>query len=331
MVVSAVVAGLLTAAGAVALAAIPDTGTGVFHGCYSTSTGALRVVDPSANQACRASEKAITWNQSGISWRGAWDPDTSYAVNDAVAYDGSSYVAIAPNTRRPPTRSPSTWDTLAAQGTPGQAGTNGTTILNGPSRPPAISAGLTNGDFYLDTTTDVLWGPVVITCQKLQCSTNWGNGTKLAGTQGAPGPTGNGMSYETKFGSIAEPTGFFSPVVVNVPSGASTRILTQTIPAGGDYQVTATLTLGHGGGSQSFWECGLVAANPGGPTVTLDVAAIKSTTEFVNMTLVGDVSLASGGFVAVNCSEVEALRDDEVNLAHIISTQISGFTEIPPG
>jgi hypothetical protein len=32
---------VLVAAGGVAVAAIPDAGTGVFHGCYSTETGAL--------------------------------------------------------------------------------------------------------------------------------------------------------------------------------------------------------------------------------------------------------------------------------------------------
>jgi hypothetical protein len=40
-VVAVAVLAVLVAAGGVAVAAIPDAGTGVFHGCYSTETGAL--------------------------------------------------------------------------------------------------------------------------------------------------------------------------------------------------------------------------------------------------------------------------------------------------
>jgi hypothetical protein len=327
---SAVVAGLLAATGAVALAAIPDAGTGVFHGCYSQSSGALRVVDPSANQTCRTNEKAITWGESGINWMGAWAAGTSYAVDDAVEYDGSSYIATSANIRRLPSRSPASWGTLAAQGSPGQAGTDGTTILNGSSRPPTSAFGVARGDFYLDTATDVLWGPAVISCASRKCSANWGNGTKLVGAPGEPGPAGSEMSYETKIGSL-DPSGV-NPGV-NLPNGASERILTQTLPTGGDFQVTATLVLDHDtfNSSNSGWQCALVAANPNGATVTLDISVISSATIYVPVTLEGDVSLASGGFVGVNCLEFVAKEADEVSFAHIISTQLSGFTEIPPG
>jgi hypothetical protein len=330
-VLSVAVAALVSGTGTVALAAIPDVGTGVFHGCYSQSSGALRVVDPSANQTCRTNEKAITWDQSGISWMGAWDPDTSYAVDDAVEYDGSSYIATAANIRRPPSRSPSTWGTLASQGAPGQSGTNGTTILNGSSRPPTSGFGVAPGDFYLDTATEVLWGPAVITCVVRKCSAQWGNGTALVGAPGAPGPAGSEMSYETKIGSLDSSSGV-NPGV-NLPSGASERILTQTLPTGGDFQVTATLVLYHStfNSSDSGWQCALVAANPNGPTVTLDISVMASSALYAPMTLEGDVSLAPGAFVGVNCREYEAKEADEVSFAHIISTQLSGFTEIVPG
>jgi len=326
IVLSAAIAGLLSGTGAVALAAIPDAGTGVFHGCYSQSSGALRVVDSSANQTCRTNEKAITWGQSGISWMGAWGPGTSYAVNDAVEYDGSSYIATTANIRRPPSRSPSTWGTLAAQGAPGQPGTDGTTILNGSSRPPTAAFGVAPGDFYLDTATDVLWGPAVITCVVRKCSAQWGNGTALVGAPGAPGapgPAGSEMSYETKIGSS------FAGAI-DVPSGDDTRIVTQTIPVGGDFQVTATMDLDHDGGT-SAWECFLVAANPGGLPATLDASFVDSEGADFPLTLEGDVSLASDGSVEVDCEEFHAHEGDSVDFVEVISTQLSGLTEIPPG
>jgi hypothetical protein len=56
-------------AGGVAFAAIPDSGTGVFHGCVSKFAGVLRVVDPALGQKCVTSgpfaETPITWNQVG--------------------------------------------------------------------------------------------------------------------------------------------------------------------------------------------------------------------------------------------------------------------------
>ncbi len=65
----AVTAVILTAAGAVAYAAIPDP-SGRVNGCYTTNSsllgpakGSLRVVD--TNESCRAGETPITWSQTG--------------------------------------------------------------------------------------------------------------------------------------------------------------------------------------------------------------------------------------------------------------------------
>jgi hypothetical protein len=58
-------AAVLVAAGAgIGLASIPSS-TGVFHGCYVKSSGALRVIDPSAHQHCKRGELAVSWNQAG--------------------------------------------------------------------------------------------------------------------------------------------------------------------------------------------------------------------------------------------------------------------------
>jgi hypothetical protein len=54
----------LLAAGGVAAAAIPAS-NGVITGCYSKTTGALRVIDAEAGATCAKSEKRVTWNQQG--------------------------------------------------------------------------------------------------------------------------------------------------------------------------------------------------------------------------------------------------------------------------
>lgn len=111
LVVCGAVAAVALAGGAVAMAVIPDPGSGVIHGCYDDSTGALRVIDPSTS-SCSGTETALDWNARGLNWRGSWALTTSYAVGDAVAYNGSSYVAVTASTRsRPPSAA---WATLAS-------------------------------------------------------------------------------------------------------------------------------------------------------------------------------------------------------------------------
>jgi hypothetical protein len=62
-------------------------------------------------------------------------------------------------------------------GEPGEPGANGKSVLHGTGAP---SAGTGNeGEFYLDTATDELYGPKV--------GTNWGSGTKLKGEKGEDG------------------------------------------------------------------------------------------------------------------------------------------------
>jgi hypothetical protein len=52
-----------------AQAAVPNSGAGVSHGCVSSRTGVLRVIDPAKGQGCitkndRFKETAIEWTQS---------------------------------------------------------------------------------------------------------------------------------------------------------------------------------------------------------------------------------------------------------------------------
>ena len=120
---------LLALAGGIAYASIPDA-AGVIHACYRTDSGAVRLIDV-PDQTCLDGEVAIQWNIRGdigpagppgatgpagppgetgptgpqgpagpagpgsLNWRGAYDGSKSYAVDDAVSDDGSSWVATA--------------------------------------------------------------------------------------------------------------------------------------------------------------------------------------------------------------------------------------------
>lgn len=72
----------------------------------------------------------------GISWQGPWSSTTAYRPNDAVSYEGSSWIAtgyvkagVAPGTSGAP------WDILAQKGATGPQGPTGPTGPQGPTGP----------------------------------------------------------------------------------------------------------------------------------------------------------------------------------------------------
>src|SRR3984893_13811180 len=73
-------------------------------------------------------------NGTGFNFRNAFDPTAVYAVNDVVAYNGSTYVANTvngPNTLTPDTN-PSAWAVMAAAGATGAGGAAGAIGPQGP-------------------------------------------------------------------------------------------------------------------------------------------------------------------------------------------------------
>ncbi|MDM8001215.1 MAG: hypothetical protein QUS33_14805 [Dehalococcoidia bacterium] len=103
---------------------------------------------------------------AGISWRGQWSSSTAYAADDAVGYQGSSYISRQDgNTNHAPTDS-AWWDlwvakgdtgptgatgATGAQGVKGDTGTQGVQGIQGPAGPNMIVAmGVVNYDGDLD-------------------------------------------------------------------------------------------------------------------------------------------------------------------------------------
>lgn len=60
----------------------------------------------------------------GLVWRGLWSGATTYVADDAVYYDGNSYVCILGNTNQVPPN-PTFWDFLALEGDQGPTGPEG--------------------------------------------------------------------------------------------------------------------------------------------------------------------------------------------------------------
>jgi len=127
---------------------------------------------------------------------GTTDPATSTGV------DGDFYINTATNTLFGPKAS-GTWPSgvslvgptgatgaqgiQGATGATGVAGADGKTVRNGTSDP--VSGTGVDGDFYINTATNTLFGP--------KASGTWPTGESLVGTQGATGATGSGFTTIT--------------------------------------------------------------------------------------------------------------------------------------
>lgn len=62
----------------------------------------------------------------GIVWRGAWSASTTYVVNDAVSWGGSTYISLAAHTNdAPPDGDTANWGPLAQAGASGPQGVQG--------------------------------------------------------------------------------------------------------------------------------------------------------------------------------------------------------------
>ena len=226
---AATIVGIIVVAGAsaaIAVAAIPDSGTGLIHGCYSKTTGALRVINTAKGQHCHSGEAALNWNQRGINWRGAWRSSASYARNDAVSRSGSSYIAIRANHGVAPPSS-TYWAILAMAGSAGSAGAMGPPGLDG--SPGASGAPGPSGP---------------------------------PGAPGSPGPSGPpGFGFST---TLPVPA-VSAKALVSCPPSTSQTVSgsTVTLPSG-TYAIIPTLPENIGGGNGSaFVEVDLMSATTG--------------------------------------------------------------------
>jgi len=220
-------------------------------------------------------------------------------------------------TSAPKCTSPATEISWNQTGPTGPAGAAGNTILTG-SGAPSSTIGVA-GNFYLETSNHTIYGPATHTCSPLPCHTVWGTGTSLVGPKGAQGPAGQGVAYDTQ-----------SSGDINDPNGQSERVLTQTLSSGGDFSVVARAIGVQGAASNpaTTWTCDLVAANPGGSTVTLDSTSADGNSTFTQLYLQGVVSLAPGGFIGINCDEGQQQSGDSFEDVHITSTLVSSISTV---
>lgn len=119
---------------------------------------------------------------AGLEWQGDWNTNSSYAVNDAVGFNGASWFCIdeVTGTGNPnPEVDTTSWALLAAQGAQGQQGLQGPT---GPQGPAGVNSAKTVGE--------VIFGFVSINTLSFDINKIPSNGNSDQGLAYLPNTTG---------------------------------------------------------------------------------------------------------------------------------------------
>ena len=97
----------------------------------------------------------------GLTYRGAWSSGVTYAADETVTYNGSSYLSLSISVGKNPSTSPDHWALLAAKGDTGAQG------LQGPAGSTSYNAGTLDGldssAFVRSNTNDTMNGTYTVT------------------------------------------------------------------------------------------------------------------------------------------------------------------------
>jgi hypothetical protein len=143
-----------------------------------------------------------------MNFRGAWSQQVNYAVNDAVTYAGSTYLAQAAVTNIEPDTSPQAWAVVAQAGGAGPTGPTGT------------AATVTLGT----VTTLAAGSPATVSNSGTAQAAvlNFGIPQGAAGAAGSGGSGGSSSgSFAAVFHSVSYATTFYS---VNTPNASTNEL-----------------------------------------------------------------------------------------------------------
>jgi hypothetical protein len=189
-----------------------------------------------------------------VNFRGVWSNATTYALGDAVFFNGASYISlVSGDLSHQPDVSPAQWSLLAQQGAVGAAGTTGATGATGAVGPigPTGASGPTGAT-----------GPIGLTG-----ATGVAGSAGPTGATGVAGPTGaTGATGAT--GPQGPPVSFIGPW-----NGATPYSIGSTVSEGGTSYIALVANSAINpatdvGGSGGHWAVLALAGAAGAPGAT---------------------------------------------------------------
>jgi hypothetical protein len=253
----------------------------------------------------------------GLTWQGAWNNSATYNLNDAVGYNGSSYISlIANNTSNEPDTSATAWSLVASAGATGSqgpagaagaAGATGATGATGPAGPggPQGVAGPTGPAGPQGLTWQGAWN--ISATYNLNDAAGY-NGSSYISLAG--GNAGNEPDTSPSAWSLVASAGTAGPASIYYSGSTNAATIGTTFPLevaalslpAGQYWLSAKVLVSNtGGASNSKATCSLFNAAQlldaadtiigpyisglGAPQATLSLQAPLSVTGAVNVTV----------------------------------------------
>ncbi len=142
----------------------------------------------------------------GMNFRGQWSPSVFYSINDAVSFDGSTYLALASGSNQQPDQFAQIWTVIAQGGSTGPTGPAGTAATLSVGTVSTLPAGSVATVSNSGTTQNAIL--------------NFGI------PQGATGPPGSGSTSTTSgsFAAMYHPTSFNDTYyALNSPNASTTE------------------------------------------------------------------------------------------------------------
>lgn len=198
---------------------------------------------------------------------------------------GAPYSLIGPTGSTGPAGPTGPQGDTGATGAAGAAGADGRTILSGTTVPSSGTGA--NGDYYIETSNKVLYGP--------KTGGAWGAGTSLIGPQGPQGPAGDaGPTGSTGSTGPQGPQGIQGPAGVDGADG-KTWMSGAGAPSGatgddGDYYIDTTNDVYYGPKTAGAWGTGTSLVGPQGEPGVVDGFAY----DIIEFDFPGDLAVVSG-------------------------------------
>jgi hypothetical protein len=214
-----------------------------------------------------------------VNFRGAWLAGNSYAVQDAVTFAGSTYLATAAQTGLEPDLYPAAWSVLAQAGSTGPSGPTGAaatvTVGTVATLPAGTSASVTNSG----------------TAQAAVL--NFGIPQGAAGASGAGGSSVGSGTFAAMYHPVSFNTLYYAVNSPNAAANEAGATATTGVLAWVPLGCTATRLDVYSQQSGAI----KVTLRAGAPGALSDTALVCSPATNGSCTATGSVAIAAGSFV----------------------------------
>ena len=262
--------------------------------------GATGPVGPQGNSgAAGAAGPQGRAGLGGMTSGGAWSGGTSYAVNDAVLFGGTTYIATAGAAGLEPDLYPAAWSVLAQQGGVGPSGPTGAaaTVTVG-----TVTTGLAGSAAAVTNSGTANAAVLNFTIPQGAAGSN-GSGSGSGGGMGSFVAMYHAVSFNFKYYSLNTPNASLTEdpsVLAWVPWACTATTLSVFSQQGNT--VTVTLRQGASGSSESMADTALTCTAAAGGTCSVTGSVAVAAGSFVDLSVTGANATAAGVWTAVECN-----------------------------